>query len=233
MDIDDFHRPAQNSRDVFPQSGSTVAHESPPADLPDDSVDRSAQALIRNYQSYLKGRCRILARGNRDIAEELFSEVMLKVCTESPEKLRQIRHLGGWLNRIAHNRYIDAQREQQAKERRDDILGYLYETFGSLTPSPEREFLNGELDRQIRLAFEALPDRLRKAAHMRFHEEAPYEEIAAGLAISQANARKRIQEARTILVACLRPYIEDSSELHPAGIAASLALHVRTCSDVE
>lgn len=174
-----------------------------------DADDRDAAlALMMRYQGFLRGRCRILVRGNRDDANDLFSQVMLKVCSETPSRVRDIRHMGGWLNRIAQNQFIDYQRERQAQERRDENLCYLFETIGYQAPSPEQEFLNDELDRHIRSAFDTLPARLHRAAHMRFYEGAPYEEIAAHLAISQANARKRIQEARKLLAAYLRNYLE-------------------------
>lgn len=189
--------------------GSPVQHgDDEPYQLDRAGAEHSAQTLMLDYQGYLRGRCRILLRGNRDDANDLFSQVMLKVCTEPPDRLRDIRHLGGWLNRIAYNQFIDDQRERQAQERRDDGLGYLYETIGHQAPSPEQEFLNSELDRHIRSAFALLPERLRQAAHLRFYDGAPYEEIADALAISQANARKRIQEARKVLAAHLRGYLD-------------------------
>lgn len=205
MEIDSAHNPAQHGHDdIYPPDMSN-RHERP---LPGTDTNTDIHALMLHYQVYLRGRCRILVRGNRDEANDLFSQVMLKVCSEPPDRLRQIRHLGGWLSRIAHNQFIDAQRERQAQERRDDNLCYLYETIGYQAPSPEQALLNGELDHYIRQAFDSLPERLRQAAHMRFYEGAPYEEIATDLSISEANARKRIQEARKILTAFLRTYID-------------------------
>ncbi|WP_126452882.1 RNA polymerase sigma factor [Sulfuriflexus mobilis] len=170
------------------------------------------QRLVLNYQSFLRWRCYMLVHGNSDEANDLFSQVIFKVYTERPERLREIRHIGGWLSRVAHNQHIDSLRVRQARERCEGNLAYLYETIGYQAPSPEQELLNSELEQNIRQAFESLPQRLRQAAHMRFFEGAPYEEIAAGLAISQANARKRIQEARKILSTCLRAYLEGSSK---------------------
>lgn len=165
------------------------------------------RTLVHNYQNFLMGCCRILTHGNRHDANDLFSRVMLKVCSEGPDQLQRIRHLGGWLSRIAYHQFIDDQRERQASARRDDGLSYLYETIGLSALSPEQEYLNSELNLQLRGAFSALPARLRRAAYMRFYEEAPYEEIAASLGISPANARKYIQEARKLLGARVRSYI--------------------------
>ncbi len=214
MEIDGFSSPAQCCHEEHFQPDHPGMPNRPEEDAPGIDAEHSAHTLMLRYQGFLRGRCRILLRGNRDDANDLFSQVMLKVCTEQPGRLRNIRHVGGWLNRIAYNQFIDDQRERQAQERRDDSLSYLYETVGHQAPSPEQEFLNDELDRHIRSAFELLPDRLRRAAHLRFYEGAPYEEIAADLAISQANARKRIQEARKILAAYLRSYLDGHNERH-------------------
>lgn len=164
---------------------------------------------MRNYQKFLMGRCCMLTHGNRHDANDLFSRVMLKVCSARPDQLQQVRHLGGWLSRIAYHQFIDDQRERQANARRDDGLSYLYEAIGLAAPSPEQEYLNSELSRHLSRAFESLPARLRRAAYMRFCEEAPYEEIAADLSISQANARKHIQEARKLLSLRVRSYVGD------------------------
>lgn len=163
--------------------------------------------LMLRYQGFLRGRCRMLVHGNRDDANELFSQVIFKVCTERPDRLREIRHIGGWLGQVARNQHIDSERERQAQERRDDNLGYLYETVGYQAPSPEQDLLNRELAQHIRRAFELLPPRLALAAQLRFVEGATYEEIASALAISQANARKRIQEARREMTAYLSRYV--------------------------
>lgn len=171
------------------------------------------------------GRCRILTHGNRHDANDLFSRVMLKVCSESADQLRQIRHLGGWLSSIAYHQFIDDQRERQANARRDDGLSYLYETVGLASPSPEQEYLNNELIHQLQRAFDALPVRLRRAARMRFCDEASYEEIAACLSISPANARKHIQEARKLLGARVRRYVGEDDVPQRAALLRPSALH--------
>lgn len=181
--------------------------------IPNVEEENSIQNLIERYQDFLMSRCRKLTHGNKDDANDLFSAVMLKVCNESKEQLQKINHFGGWLNRVAHNQFIDDQRERVASERRDDSLRYFYETISYEAPSPEQEYLNNELKQHLNLAFESLPERLRRAAHMKFHEDAPYEEIAADLSINQANARKHIQEARTILKKQMRRYTAGHHEL--------------------
>lgn len=171
------------------------------------SDQEQAAALAWNYRTFLMGRCRQLTRGNREDANDLFSRVMLKLYSEPPTQMEQIRHLGGWLYRVAQNQYIDDQRERQAMARRDDELTFLSTVYGVDAPSPEQQYLNDELRRHLRLAFDRLPQRLQAAARMRFHDEAPYKEIAAHLAINEVLARKLIQEARKLLGEYLRAYV--------------------------
>lgn len=173
-------------------------------------------SLMARYQRFLKGRCRKLMGGNMDDANDLFSRVVLKVYTEQPEQLRNIRHLGGWLSRVAQNQFIDLQRERQAEERRNHHIAYLDEISGDQPRSPEQILLNNELDWQIRRAFSALPPRLRQVAQLRFMDDAPYLSIAGLLGISEANARKRAQEARQCLIANLRGYLEPEAHLAPS-----------------
>ncbi|MES2160560.1 MAG: sigma-70 family RNA polymerase sigma factor [Pseudomonadota bacterium] len=172
------------------------------------SSDQEASATLAwNYRTFLMGRCRQLTRGNREDANDLFSRVMLKLCSEPPTQMEQIRHLGGWLYRVAQNQFIDDQRERQAMARRDDELIFLSTAYGVDAPSPEQQFLNNELRRHLRQAFDRLPQRLQAAARMRFHDEAPYQEIAAHLSINEVLARKLIQEARKLLVEYLQAYL--------------------------
>jgi RNA polymerase sigma factor (sigma-70 family) len=187
----------------------------PEINKPNPDIGKDIHALVHNYQGFLMGQCRMLTRGNRHDANDLFGRVMLKVCSEGPEQLQQIRHLGGWLSRIAYHQFIDDQRERQASARRDDGLSYLHETIGQASASPEQEYLNNELNLQLQQAFASLPMRLRRVAYMRFYEEAAYEEIATNLHISTTNARKHIQEARKLLGESVRGYVDEAAPPRP------------------
>ena len=169
---------------------------------------RSLENFLKQYRPYLLYHCRRLSGGNTDDANDLFSQVVLRIYTESPDALRRIRHLGGWLRQVAQNKFIDQQRcriaETQRLQGRDILLGQ------SSPSSPEQQLLDDELARQIQRAFAALPDRLRSVATLRFVDNLSYEEIAHWQDISQVNARKRVQEARRHLVSALKSYLDIS-----------------------
>jgi len=172
---------------------------------------RALDILMARYQCFLKQQCRKFSGGNADDAKDLFSIVIFKVYTEPPEQLLKIRHMGGWLSRVAQNKAIDLQRSRIAEERRDEQLGRFYEIVDIRPHSPEQTLLSSELAQQIQTAFDTLPLRLRDAAQLRFIEDASYELIASHLGISQVNARKRVQEARLRLVGALKAYCQLSS----------------------
>jgi RNA polymerase sigma factor (sigma-70 family) len=163
--------------------------------------------LVARYRTFLLCHCRRIVGGNMHDAKDLDSLVILKICSERPEQIRQIRNFGGWLCRVARNLYIDQRRTYQAEERRNDNLKHIYEIASVQQNSPEENFLNGELLKQIGLAFEILPPRLRMAAELRFVEDASYDFIAARLGISLVNARKRVQEARQRMTCSLVKYV--------------------------
>jgi len=187
--------------------------------------------LMSRYKGFLQHQCRRLAGGNSDDAKDLFSLVLLKVYTEQPEQLRKIRHMGGWLSKVAHNKSIDLQRERIAAERRDQQLVHFGEFSGSVLPrSPEQTVLDRELAWQIQQAFHALPPRLQATAELRFVEDASYEEISRRLGISQVNARKRVQEARRRLEQTLLTYFGAEGRFHPGSQGIG---HSHMANDVE
>jgi len=181
--------------------------------------------LMSRYQCFLKQQCRKFSSGNAEDAKDLFSMVVFKVYTEHPEQLRKIRHMGGWLSRVAQNKAIDLERMRIAEEKRDQRLGHFHEITNAHPSSPEQTLLGHELVKKIQEAFNALPPRLRDAAELRFVEDASYESISAHLGISQANARKRVQEARLRLTQTLQAYRQlTNPQPQQSGCAFALRL---------
>jgi DNA-directed RNA polymerase specialized sigma24 family protein len=54
----------------------------------------------------------------------------------------------------------------------------------------------------LQRAIESLPPLLRDVARLRFLHEASYGAIASTLSITEPTARKRVQQARTVLRSC-------------------------------
>lgn len=195
-----------------------------------DVVERLAQRnpgalddFLSQYRSFLLYHCRRLFGGNREDAEDLFSQVVMHVYTEDPQALRNIHHLGGWLRQVVHNKFIDMQRSRLAMSQKHQF--FAAEQSRHRGPcTPEKWALGEELLLQISLAFRRLPDRLRDAAVFRLVDEMSYESISIRLNISKENARKRVQEARLLLMEALSPYVSISvvspdQLFDPAGFA--------------
>lgn len=64
---------------------------------------------------------------------------------------------------------------------------------------PESALISKEEDRRLRICLRTLPPRLRDAAVLHFLDEQPHARVAVALRITPANARKRIQNARSLL----------------------------------
>lgn len=168
-----------------------------------------AGAMIERYQQFLRRRCRLLMNGNKEDADDLFSQIVIKVLLEDPAKLRSITHPGGWLARMAQNQCTDVFRQRQSDTRRGERFAQLLSLLETPPLSPEDLLIRSELIDRIERALAELPLPLRRVAELRFIQDHSYDSIAAELAISEANARKRVQKARKELAALLLPYLGD------------------------
>ncbi|HEY0549660.1 MAG TPA: sigma-70 family RNA polymerase sigma factor [Verrucomicrobiae bacterium] len=136
-------------------------------------------------------------------AEDALSQIRERARDIFPQAAASLRNPKAWLVRVAVNQCIDIQRVRQRHERRTVHLDTAL--FGDVCAAVAREAPPGqslvlsELKAAVERAIRMLPARMRAAAVLYFLEERSHQETAAALNISYANARKRIQEARTIL----------------------------------
>jgi RNA polymerase sigma-70 factor (ECF subfamily) len=136
-------------------------------------------------------------------AEDALSQVREKARHTLSRAAWDVRDPRAWLARVAVNQCIDIQRDQQRHHCR--IVHLDAEEAGDVSAAvacgalPDHSLILSELKAAVERAIRALPARMRAASVLYFLEERSHQEIAADLNISYANARKRIQEARTIL----------------------------------
>lgn len=103
-----------------------------------------------------------------------------------------------WALRIVHNLCVDRQRaggRERARFVAVDAETTRLEWDGEAY-APERALLRGELGGLLDDAVASLPQRLRATFDLRVLEDRSYEAIAEAQAITPANARKRVQQAR-------------------------------------
>jgi RNA polymerase sigma-70 factor (ECF subfamily) len=160
-------------------------------------------SLWQHYREQLYGVCLRQMSGIHADAADAASRTMLVAWEKLPRSASEILSVKAWLTRLTCNVCFDMHRERRRRLRAADTLTMMMNTELLPTmhsePSPERVAISTEICNEIRNAISELPPTLREAAELRFLQDQPYETIASRAAISEANARKRVQQARELL----------------------------------
>lgn len=135
---------------------------------------------------------------NRDIAEDIFQETFIKAVKVIDEgKYVDNGKFLSWILRIAHNQVIDYFRLQRQKksvseaESGYDVLGTL--RFAEKTV--EDEMVSSQIEKDIRLMVEHLPDEQREVVMMRYFSGLSFKEIAEQTDVSINTALGRMRYA--------------------------------------
>jgi RNA polymerase sigma factor (sigma-70 family) len=193
------------------------------APQPDEHTDSGAATLLTSiangnteafwplwelYREHLFRLCLKTLCGVREDAEDALSLAMLKARDKLPVFAAEVLNVRAWLCRLTYNQCIDLHRERKIRRRHLESIEQLFS--GSKQPasasshSPEMMLLHAETNLCLKLAVKAMPKRLYEPFAMHFYQNMPYTSIGKSLAISPANARKRIQQARIFLQARLK-----------------------------
>jgi RNA polymerase sigma factor (sigma-70 family) len=156
------------------------------------------------------GLCRRCTRQEAD-AEEAFSRASLLLYRKLPTYLERVENLRGWILRLTFNACMSLHRESRRRSEQslEEMGAESLADAGLLDASPEGDpessYLQKEMSQFLRSSIENLPARLRDTmiGHLSL---GGYREIADRLAINEANARKRMQEAREVLSRGLAQY---------------------------
>lgn len=154
--------------------------------------------------------CRRCTRQEED-AEEAFSRASLLLYRKLPAHWEQVENLRSWILRLTFNVCMSLHRENRRRAEQSleeaGVEGLAEERLLETSPAgdPESSYLRKEMGQFLRSSIENLPVRLRETitGHLRLGS---YREIAERLSINEANARKRMQEAREILSRGLAEY---------------------------
>jgi len=163
--------------------------------------------LWLEHRLHLYSVCLRQMRGSKADALDAVSRSMLLAFRKLPAHATKIVNLQAWLTRLTRNVCADIRREQlrlNAGGNGVDIDEIAAEEIGAAdpSPSPEEVALSNETRIRLQRAIDSLPPLLRGVAQMRFLHEASYEAIASTLSITEPTARKRVQQARTVLRSC-------------------------------
>lgn len=174
------------------------------------SNDEPFTQIWLQHRAEMLGLCRKCTRQEAD-AEEAFSRASLLLYRKLPDYHERIENLRGWILRLTFNTCMSLHREsrrrgeQSLEEAVVESLADSSFVDTSPTGDPESSYLRKEMSQFLRRSIENLPERLR--ATMLGHLSLDgYREIAARLSINEANARKRMQEAREALSRGLEQY---------------------------
>jgi len=160
----------------------------------------------------LYGMALRLTRNNMD-AEDLVAESVAKAWS-AIENLEDRERFRPWIFRILHNCFISDYRKQSVRPKRisyeeysvgeedDDITSLLIsqpDDFLDWWGSPEREFINNLLGKEIMSAIDMLPEAFRMTVLLVNVEGLTYDETASILGVPPGTVRSRMKRGRTIL----------------------------------
>ncbi len=191
--------------------------------------DTAFWRIWERYHKYLYSRCLTWMGGNHADAEEALSRATLKAWRKLPKYAGTITNSKAWLTRLTHNLCVDIHREHKrgarGMESIEDMPVAVREAVAASPDSPESALVSREMELYIRRAVEELPPKLREPFILRFYREMPYSDIAQQLALSNANVRKRIQQAREVLQKRLNQYLSGLDDSPPlSGFEKNCAL---------
>lgn len=213
--------PAKKFSSHTASAGSATPRDGPPvrtspsgpsqALLEEQRLARAAASRIwHRHRRYLYGLSLRWLRGDPVEAEDAVADVVYKASVTIGSGRHDIVNERAWLTRVLHNRCMDIHRRRygiQPLETAPDGSDDNIVSDTDADRSAEELLLNKELGEIIRQALAELPDALRGPVTMRLINGEPYTSISEMFSISEANARKRIQQAREILRQRLETYL--------------------------
>jgi RNA polymerase sigma-70 factor (ECF subfamily) len=158
------------------------------------------ESLVHRYETELFGYLKRYL-GSAEMAEDVFQATFLQVYLKK-EGFDEGRRFRPWLYTIATNQAIDAQRRNRRhrmvsldQRTGDDDVGALVEMLAGRDETAD-ERLSGEEARQwVRAAVEDLPDTLRGALLLVYHQGMKYREAADVLGVPVGTVKSRLHSA--------------------------------------
>jgi len=173
--------------------------------------------LIVRYQHRLM-RYLLFLIGNREMAEDLFQEVWMRVLTRGGQFNGKAR-FETWLFTIARNLVIDLRRkrtmaslDEMVDTGSDDDRPMSFEV-ADQQPTPFDRFANGEDRERVAAALLQLDMLYREVLVLRFHEELTLDEIAKVTRAPLSTVKSRLYRG----LAAIKPKLEHAHFHHEAA----------------
>lgn len=153
--------------------------------------------LIERHSRRVRDYINMMVK-DRDVAEDIFQETFIKAVRVIDDgRYTDNGKFLSWILRIAHNQVIDHFRSQKQNkavneaEAGYDMLGTLRLTEGTV----EDAMVNDQIERDVRMLVELLPDEQREVVMMRYFSGLSFKEIAEQTDVSINTALGRMRYA--------------------------------------
>jgi len=164
-------------------------------------ADESAfERLVHRYETELFGYLKRYL-GSAEMAEDVFQATFLQVYLKK-EGFDEGRRFRPWLYTIATNQAIDAQRRNRRhrmvsldQRTGDDDVGALVEMLAGRDETADERLSGEEAKQWVRAAVEDLPDTLRGALLLVYHQGLKYREAADVLGVPVGTVKSRLHAA--------------------------------------
>jgi RNA polymerase sigma-70 factor (ECF subfamily) len=166
-----------------------------------DNDSAAFSALVHRYEREL---CSYLRRylGNAEMADDVFQATFLQVHLKK-ELFEEGRRFRPWLYTIATNQAIDAQRRNRRhrmvsldhRTGGDDDVGSLVDMLSGREQTADKKMEDEEAKHWVRTAVEELPDPLKSALLLVYHQGMKYREAADVLGIPVGTVKSRLHAA--------------------------------------
>ena len=171
----------------------------------------SFEVLLHRYRVPLVSFfCRMVR--DQGLAEDLAQEVFLRVY-KSRERYQPEARFTTWLYRIAMNLALNAIRDRKDAVSEtpdgDSDSGSVFDRFADPQPTVEERLMQGDRQRLIRQAVEALPERQRAAVILHKYQEVDYRQIAKILSLTESAVKSLLFRAYETLRVRLEPLLRE------------------------
>lgn len=162
------------------------------------SGDQSAiSRLIERHSRRVRDYIHMMVK-DRDVTDDIFQETFIKAVRVIDDgRYTDSGKFLSWILRIAHNQVIDYFRSQKQNkvvneaEAGYDVLGSLRFSEGSI----EDTMVSNQIERDIRMLVELLPEEQREVVMMRYFSGLSFKEIAEQTDVSINTALGRMRYA--------------------------------------
>ena len=178
----------------------------PPPEVITQNHFQNFWKLWLSHQNYLYHCCLRWMDYNVMDAEDALHLAMWKAYQKFTQYADQIRQWRSWLTKLCRRVCLDLRRSVRPSLNLDDLEP---EITAPDSLSPCQYTISLENQEMLNQAIQKLPPLLRQAFILRCIEELSYPEIAQRLEITEANARKRVEQARAKLRKSLKSEFDE------------------------